>query len=172
MAEKNLRDLFLENLKDVYHAEKQILRKMPKMTKNAESQELKQAFMTHREETEVQIERLEQVFEMLGKRPQAKVCEAMKGILEEGEEVIEDFGDSEALDAGLIAAAQTVEHYEISRYGTLKAWAKQLGMKDAMKLLDETLQEEMKTDKLLSKLAEQAMNPKAAEKAPEKAAAK
>lgn len=164
MAEKNLNDLFLETLKDIYHAERQILRKLPKMAKNANSQELSDAFLTHKDETEGQIERLEQIFEMLGKRAQGKVCEAMKGMLEEGEEVIEDFGDSEALDAGLLAAAQTVEHYEISRYGTLKAWAKQLGMRDAEKLLDETLKEEIRTDQRLSKLAERALNPKAAAK--------
>jgi ferritin-like metal-binding protein YciE len=164
MAEKNLNDLFLETLKDIYHAERQILRKMPKMAKNANSQELTDAFLTHKDETEGQIERLEQIFEMLGKRPQGKVCEAMKGMLEEGEEVIEDFGDSDALDAGLLAAAQTIEHYEISRYGTMKAWAKQLGMKDAEKLLDETLKEEIKTDQLLTKIAERALNPKAAAK--------
>lgn len=163
MAEKNLNDLFLETLKDIYHAERQILRKLPKMAKNANSQELTDAFMTHKDETEGQIERLEQIFEMLGKRAQGKVCEAMKGILEEGDEVIEDFGDSEALDAGLLAAAQTVEHYEISRYGTMKAWAKQLGMRDAEKLLDATLKEEIRTDQLLSKIAERALNPKAAE---------
>ncbi len=131
------------------------------MAKNANSEELSAAFLTHRDETEGQIERLEQIFESLGKRAQGKPCEAMKGMLEEGEEVIEDFGESEALDAGLLAAAQTVEHYEISRYGTMKAWARQLGMKDAEKLLDETLKEEIKTDQLLTKLAEKAMNPKA-----------
>lgn len=162
MAEKNLNDLFLETLKDIYHAEKQILRKLPKVAKAANSEELKDAFMVHKDETEGQIERLEQIFEMLGKRAQGKPCEAMKGMLEEGDEVIEDFKDSEALDAGLLASAQTVEHYEISRYGTMKAWAKQLGMRDAEKLLDETLKEEIKTDQLLSKLAQQALNPKAA----------
>lgn len=161
MADKTLQDLFLETLKDVYHAERQILRKLPKMAKNANSEELKQAFTTHRAETEGQIERLEQIFEMLGKRAQGKPCEAMKGILEEGEEIIEDFGDSPALDAGLLAAAQTVEHYEISRYGTLKAWATHLGMKDAARLFDETLKEEIKTDQLLSKLAEAAVNAQA-----------
>ncbi|MFN3892650.1 MAG: ferritin-like domain-containing protein [Beijerinckiaceae bacterium] len=164
MPEKNLNDLFLETLKDIYHAERQILRKLPKMAKNANSEELADAFMTHKDETEGQIERLEQIFEMLGKRAQGKMCEAMKGMLEEGDEVIEDFGDSDALDAGLLAAAQTVEHYEISRYGTMKAWAKQLGMRDAEKLLDETLKEEIKTDQLLTKIAERAMNPKAAAK--------
>ena len=162
MAEKNLNDLFLETLKDIYHAEKQILRKLPKVAKAANSEELKDAFMVHKDETEGQIERLEQIFEMLGKRAQGKPCEAMKGMLEEGDEVIEDFKDSEALDAGLLASAQTVEHYEISRYGTMKAWAKQLGMRDAEKLLDATLKEEMKTDQLLSKIAERALNPKAA----------
>ena len=162
MAEKNLNDLFLETLKDIYHAEKQILRKLPKVAKAANSEELKDAFMVHKDETEGQIERLEQIFEMLGKRAQGKPCEAMKGMLEEGDEVIEDFKDSEALDAGLLASAQTVEHYEISRYGTMKAWAKQLGMRDAEKLLDETLKEEIKTDQLLSKIAQQALNPKAA----------
>lgn len=164
IAEKTLNDLFLETLKDIYHAEKQIYRKLPKMAKNANSQELKNAFLTHREETTGQIERLEQIFESLGKRAQGKPCEAMKGILEEGEEVIEDFGDSDALDAVLLAAAQTVEDYEISRYGAMKAWAKQLGTKDAEKLLDETLKEEIKTDLILSMLAEMAMNPKAAGK--------
>ena len=111
MASKTLNDLFIETLKDIYHAERQILRKLPKLAKKANSQELSDAFLTHKDETEGQIERLEQIFEMVGKRPQGKMCEAMKGMLEEGEEVIEDFGDSEALDAGLLAAAQTVEHY-------------------------------------------------------------
>ena len=164
MAEKNLNDLFLETLKDIYHAERQILRKLPKIAKAANSEELQQAFMTHKEETEGQIERLEQIFEMLGKRAAGKSCEAMKGMLEESDEVLEDFKDSDALDAGILASAQTVEHYEISRYGTLKAWARQLGMRDAEKLLDETLKEEMKTDQLLTKIAERSLNPKAAAK--------
>lgn len=164
MAEKNLGDLFHETLKDIYHAERQILRKLPKMARNAKSKELAEAFTTHRDETEGQIERLERIFEMLGKRAQGKSCEAMKGMLEESEEVLDEFKGSEALDAGLLAAAQTVEHYEISRYGTMKAWARQLGMKDAEKLLEETLNEEVKTDQLLTRIAEKALNPKAAAK--------
>ena len=121
--EKTLNDLFLEGLKDVYHAEKQILRALPKMAKAAESEELRQAFQTHREETEQQVERLEQVFELVGKPARGKPCQAMQGIIEEGKEVMEDFADSEALDAGLIDAAQAVEHYEICRYGSLRSWA-------------------------------------------------
>ena len=160
--EKTLNDLFLEALKDAYHAEKQILRALPKMAKAARSQELRQAFQTHREETEQQIERLEQVFELVGKPARGKPCQAMQGIIEEGKEVMEDFADSEALDAGLIDAAQAVEHYEICRYGSLRSWATQLGMNDAARLLEQTLEEEKKTDELLSQLAESAANQKAA----------
>lgn len=160
--EKTLNDLFLEALKDVYHAEKQLMRALPKMAKAAESDELRQAFQTHREETEGQIERLEQVFEIIGKPARGKTCQAMQGIIEEGKEMMEEFSDSEALDAGLIDAAQAVEHYEICRYGTLKSWATQLGMRDAARLLDQTLEEEKKTDKLLTQLAESALNQKAA----------
>jgi ferritin-like metal-binding protein YciE len=160
--QKNLQDLFLIGLKDIYHAEKSLLRALRKMAKAAESDQLREAFETHRVETEGQVERLEQVFEIVGKRPQAKTCEAMQGILAEGEEVMDDFADSEALDAGLLAAAQAVEHYEISRYGTLRTWAEQLGMRDAVRLLEQTLQEEKKTDQLLTELAEAALNRKAA----------
>jgi ferritin-like metal-binding protein YciE len=160
--QKTLNDLFLETLKDMYHAEKQILRALPKMAKAAESDELRQAFQTHRDETEGQVARLEQVFEMIGKPARGKPCEAIKGIIEEGKEVMEDFEGSDALDAGLVAGAQAVEHYEISRYGTLKTWATQLGMPDAARLFDETLQEEKKTDQLLTKLAESSANRKAA----------
>jgi ferritin-like metal-binding protein YciE len=160
--QKTLDDLFLETLKDMYHAEKQLMRALPKMAKAADSDELRQAFETHRDETEGQIARLDQVFEMLGKPARGKACEAMQGIVEESKEIMEDFKGSDALDAGLLAAAQAVEHYEISRYGTLKTWATQLGMKDAAKLLDETLAEEKKTDALLTKLAESSANRKAA----------
>ena len=160
--QKNLQDLFLIGLKDIYHAEKSLLRALRKMAKAAESEQLREAFETHRVETEAQVERLEQVFEIVGKRPQGKTCEAMQGILAEGEEVMDDFADSEALDAGLLAAAQAVEHYEISRYGTLRTWAEQLGMRDAVRLLEQTLQEEKKTDQLLTELAEAALNRKAA----------
>jgi ferritin-like metal-binding protein YciE len=160
--EKTLEDLFLIGLKDIYYTEKQILRALPKMAKAAESDELRQAFQTHRDETQVQVERLEQVFEEMGKKAQGKTCPAIQGIIEEGKEVMEDFADSEALDAGLLAAAQSVEHYEISRYGTLRTWAQELGMKNAVKLLEETLQEEKKTDQLLTELAEARVNQKAA----------
>jgi ferritin-like metal-binding protein YciE len=162
MAEKKLNDLFYDTLKDIYFAERQILKSLPKMAKAAESEELKNAFLTHRDETEHHVERLQQIFEIIGKRAQAKTCEAIKGILEEGEEIMDDYGDSEALDAGLAASAQAVEHYEMARYGTLKTWATQLGLKDVVSLLNETLQEEKKTDALLSKLAETAVNRKAA----------
>ena len=160
--QKTLDDLFLHTLKDIYYAERKILRNLPKMAKAAESRELKEAFEKHREETQGQIERLEQVFELLGKRAQGVTCEAINGILEEGESVMEDFGESEALDAGILAAAQAVEHYEIVRYGTLKTWAQELGMNDAAKLLDQNLQEEKKTDDLLTRLAEARVNTKAA----------
>ena len=159
---KKLDDLFLHMLKDVYHAEKQILRALPKMAKNAESDELRMAFETHREETAVQVERLEQVFELLGKRARGEPCEAIQGLIEEGKEIMEEAEDPDVMDAGLIAAAQAIEHYEIARYGTLKAWADQLGMKDAARLLDQTLQEEKKTDQLLSQLAVSHLNQEAA----------
>jgi ferritin-like metal-binding protein YciE len=162
MPDRTLNDLFFDNLKDIYFAERQILKNLPKMAKAAHSEELRNAFLKHREETEGQIERLQQVFEMLGKRAQGKTCEAINGILEEGEETIETYKDSDALDAGLVAGGQAVEHYEMARYGTLKNWAMQLGLKDAARLLDQTLQEEKKTDALLTKLAESQVNRKAA----------
>ena len=161
MTEKTLNDLFLTTLKDVYYAEKAILRALPKMAKAAESGDLKEAFVKHRDETAGHVERLEQIFDKLGKKASGKTCEAIKGIIEEGEAIMEDFEDSDALDAGLIAAGQAVEHYEISRYGTLRTWAEQLGMRDAAKLLDQTLAEEKKTDQLLTQLAEARANPKA-----------
>ncbi len=160
--EKTLEDLFLHTLKDVYYAEKQILKSLPKMAKAAESEELKNAFEKHREETEGQIERLEEVFKMLGKAARGVQCEAINGIIEEGKEVMEDFADSVALDAGILAAAQAVEHYEITRYGSLKTWAGELGMADAVRLIDQNLQEEKKTDELLTRLAEARVNTKAA----------
>lgn len=160
--EKTLDDLFFETLRDIYHAEKQIVRALSRMAKATKTDELREAFEAHREETEGQIERLEKVFEMIGKRPRGKPCEAIEGIIEEGKEVMEDFKGSDALDAGLLAGAQAVEHYEISRYGTLKAWASQLGLNDAVKLLDETLKEEEQTDKKLTNLAERSINKLAA----------
>lgn len=159
---KTLEDLFLETLKDIYYAEKKILVALPKMAKAANSKELKAAFEKHRSETEGQVERLTQVFELLDERPKGKTCPAILGLVEEGDEVMEEFEDSEALDAGLLAGAQAVEHYEISRYGTLIAWAKNLGMDEAASLLDKTLQEEKATDAALTKLAAMAINHKAA----------
>ena len=156
--EKTLVDLFLDTLKDIYYAERKILKALPKMARAAQSEELKAAFQQHKEETEGQIERLQQVFEVLGKRAQGKTCPAIEGIIEEGEEIMEEFKGMPALDAGLISAAQAVEHYEITRYGTLKRWAEVLGLKEAVQLLDETLQEESKTDESLTALADASAN--------------
>ncbi|MFE1599676.1 YciE/YciF ferroxidase family protein [Methylobacterium sp. ID0610] len=152
---KTLQDAFYETLKDVYYAERQSVRALKKSAKAAEHEELRQAFETHAEESANQVERLQQVFEIIGKPARGKTCEAMQGLTAEMEEDLEDFGDSPAADAVLAACAQAVEHYEIARYGTLKTWATQLGYTDAAKLLDETLQEEKKTDALLTRLAEQ-----------------
>lgn len=159
---KTLDDLFLDTLKDIYYAEKQILKALPKMAKAASSPELKQAFQTHRDETETHVERLGEVFEAIGKAPRGKTCDAILGIIEEGKSIMEEFEGSPALDAGLVAAAQAVEHYEMARYGTLKAWAQELGHKEAVKLLDQTLSEEKKTDELLSKLGTGTANKQAA----------
>jgi ferritin-like metal-binding protein YciE len=156
--DKNLNDLFLDTLKDIYYAEKQILKALPKMAKAAHSDKLRAAFEKHHGETEGQVERLEQVFELMDKPARGKTCDAIQGILDEGKEIMDEYKGSEVLDAGMIAAAQAVEHYEISRYGTLKQWANQLGIKDAVRLLDQTLQEEKKTDENLTSLAEAAVN--------------
>src|SRR6187200_1102991 len=155
---KKLDDLFHDTLKDIYFAEKKILSTLPKMAKAAQSEELKAAFEKHHGETEGQIERLEEVFALIEKKPQGKTCAAIVGITEEGAEIMTEYKGTPALDAGLLAAAQAVEHYEISRYGTLKAWAEELEMSDAVKLLDATLNEEKKTDATLSKIAETAIN--------------
>ncbi len=162
MADKDLKALFLHQLKDTYFAENAILKGLPKLAEAARSEELKGAFRVHAEETREQVKRLDQVFRVLGEKPEAVECQAIQGILAEGDEVIEEFGGSEAIDAGLISAAQAVEHYEITRYGTLLAWAKQLGLSEAADLLKETLVEEENTDQLLSELAEEAANPAAA----------
>jgi ferritin-like metal-binding protein YciE len=160
--DKDLNDLFHDTLKDIYFAEKQILKALPKMAKAASSDKLRAAFEKHHDETEGQVERLEQVFELIGKPARGKTCDAIMGILDEGKEIMEEYKGCEALDAGMLAAAQAVEHYEISRYGTLKQWAQQLGMKDAVRLLDETLQQEKKTDQALTSLADAAVNVAAA----------
>lgn len=159
--EKTLDDLFHDTLKDIYYAERKILKALPKMARAAQSEELKTAFKKHREETEGQVERLVHVFELMGKPARGKTCDAIEGIIAEGEEIIEEFKDTPALDAGLISSAQAVEHYEITRYGTLKRWAKELGLKEAVKLLDETLKEEAKTDSDLTRLADASANQRA-----------
>ncbi len=150
---KNLEELFHDTLKDIYFAEKKILSALPKMGKAARSPELKKAFEKHRGETEGQVERLDQVFGLIDAKPQGKTCDAIMGIMKEGESVMKEYKDSPALDATLLAVAQAVEHYEISRYGTLKTWAGELGIDKAAKLLDATLQEEKKTDTALTQLA-------------------
>ena len=155
---KTLENLFHDTLKDIYYAERNILKALPKMAKAAESNDLQAAFEKHKKETEKQIERLQNVFEHIGKKAQGKKCEAIEGILKEGESIMADFASSAALDAGLIAAAQAVEHYEIARYGTLHRWATTLGYKDAAKLLKTTLDEESRTDSDLTKLADEYAN--------------
>jgi ferritin-like metal-binding protein YciE len=162
MTEKDLNALFLDTLKDIYYAEKQIYKALPKMAKAAASDKLRAAFEKHQSETEGQIERLEKVFEILGKAARGKKCDAIEGILEEGKEIMDEYRGEPALDAGLLAAAQAVEHYEISRYGTLKTWATKLGLKDAARLLEQTLTEEKKTDDMLTQIAETAVNAEAA----------
>src|SRR6478735_3339833 len=156
--DKKLNDLFLDTLKDLYFAEKHILKALPKMAKAAQSDKLRAAFEKHEGETDGQVERLEQVFKSIGQTPKTKTCDAIMGILDEGKEIMDEYKGMPALDAGLLAAAQAVEHYEISRYGTLKTWASELGYKDAVKLLDATLKEEKATDSALSQLAESEVN--------------
>ena len=159
---KELGKLFEHTLMDVYYAENQILKALPKLAKKAQSPDLKKAFETHLTQTQGQVKRLDQVFKMLGKPAKGVECEAIKGILKEGDEVVEEFSGSTALDAGMIAAAQAVEHYEIARYGALRTWADELGMAEAADLLEQTLLEERGTDQLLTKLAEAKINLKAA----------
>jgi len=162
MADKTLEDLFLDTLKDIYFAEKQIVKALPKMAKAANDDQLRMGFEKHLKETEGHVQRLEQVFEIIGETARGKTCEAIQGILEEGKEIMQSFADSPALDAGLISSAQAVEHYEITRYGTLKTWAKQLGRDEVAKLLDATLAEERATDEKLTDLAESGENARAA----------
>jgi len=161
-AEKTLETLFHDTLKDIYYAERKILKALPKMARGAQSPDLKAAFEQHKDETQGQIERLQQVFEIIGKRASGKTCPAIDGIIEEGEEIMEEYKGTAALDAGLLASAQAVEHYEITRYGTLKRWAEVLGLQDAVQVLDQTLQEESATDEKLTGLADAAVNAKAA----------
>ena len=161
-AMSDLQKLFEHTLKDIYFAEKQILKTLPKLAKKAQSRDLKDAFETHQKQTVEHIDRLEQIFKMMGKAARTTECKAIEGILAEGDEVAEMFGDGKALDAGLIAAAQAVEHYEMARYGALATWAEELKMDDAAELLRQTLQEERDTDELLSDLAVSEVNQDAA----------
>jgi len=156
--EKTLRDLFHDTLKDIYFAEKKILTALPKMAKAATSDKLRAAFEKHEGETEIHVDRLEQVFKVLGEEPRGKTCDAIIGILDEGKEIMDEYKRMPALDAGLLAAAQAVEHYEISRYGSLRTWADELGLAEVVKLLGETLAEEKNTDRTLSQLAEAEVN--------------
>ena len=158
---KKLDELFHDTLKDIYFAEKKILSTLPKMAKASQSDELKSAFEKHYTETEGQIERLEKVFAVIDKKPQGKTCAAIVGITDEGAEIMQEYKGSPALDAGLLGAAQAVEHYEISRYGTLIAWAEELGLDDAVSLLEETLEEEEATDEALTEIAKTAINQRA-----------
>jgi ferritin-like metal-binding protein YciE len=158
---KKLDELFHDTLKDIFYAEKKILTALPKMAKAAHNPDLRAAFEKHEGETEEQVARLEQVFEAIEKKPQGKKCPAIDGIIEEGQEIIKDYRRSPALDSGLLAAAQAVEHYEISRYGTLRTWANELGLSQAVTLLETTLKEERNTDAALTELAEVCVNQEA-----------
>lgn len=162
MSMSNLQDLFLHHMKDIYYAEKKLLKALPKMAKNASEPRLRSAFEEHLKQTEEHVKRLEQVFEQMGEKAKSEKCEAIDGIVKEGEDLMGEAEEGEAMDAGLIAAAQAAEHYEIARYGTLTAWAKMLGMADAQKILHKTLEEEKMTDEKLSSLAMEQVNRKAA----------
>jgi len=157
-SEKHLQELFYDTLKDIYFAEKKILSALPKMSKAAQSEDLKAAFEKHETQTEEHVARLEKVFEEIDEAPRGKTCDAILGIIDEGQEIMREFKGAPALDAGLLAAAQAVEHYEIARYGTLKTWAAELGLNQAVKLLEQTLSEEKKTDEILTQLAESEVN--------------
>ena len=162
---KTINELFLTFLQDVYYAERQILKALPKWAKASQSEQLRQALLNHREETEHQVERLQQVFDHIGKRARGQTCEAIQGLIEEGEEIIHEFYQGVVRDAGIIACAQAVEHYEMARYGALLAWAKVCGMKEVAQLLDETLQEEKKADTQLNQIANADINRQAASSA-------
>jgi len=162
MSLKSLDDLFTHFVKDMYFAEKQVLKTLPKMARKSDSAELREAFEHHRDETEQQIANLEKVFELIGVRPRGVTCQAIEGILEEGKEIMEEATDPDTRDAGMIAAAQAVEHYEITRYGTMVAWATRLGMTDAATLLQENLDQEYAADQKLTKIAEEKLNQEAA----------
>jgi ferritin-like metal-binding protein YciE len=158
MTTKTLETLFHETLKDIYYAERKLLRALPKLARGAQSPELQAAFEKHEEETQTHVDRLQQVFELIGKPARGKTCPAIDGIIEEGEEALQAFADSPALDASLVAAGQAAEHYEIARYGTLLRWSQVLGIEEAAKLLKQTLQEESMTDEALTQIADSSVN--------------
>jgi len=162
MKLESLETLYVEELRDIYNAESQLVKALPKMAKTAASPELKQAFEDHLEQTKEHVTRLEEIFEKLDKKPSGKTCHAMKGLIEEGSEIIDQEGEEHVIDAGLIAAAQKVEHYEMASYGTVRTWAEILGEEDAAELLQQTLDEEGETDKRLTELAEEIVNVEAA----------
>jgi ferritin-like metal-binding protein YciE len=161
MKLNSLDKLYLEELRDLYSAETQLVKALPKMAKGASSDELKEAFESHLEQTKEHVERLTKIFDRLEEKPTGKTCQAMKGLIEEGSEMLEQEGDESVIDAGLIAAAQRVEHYEIAAYGTVRTFANLLGEDEAAELLQQTLDEEGETDKQLSELAEGIVNEKA-----------
>ena len=161
MSEKNLEALFLHNLKDIYFAEQQIAGAMPTMIEAAETEELRSAFETHMRETHGQLRRIEEIFGILGEKPQAVRCEGILGILKEGQAMMAEFAQGEAFEAGLVAAAQSIEHYEVARYGTLLAWARQLGLAEVAELVEQSLDEETDMDEILTEIAEDAINPEA-----------
>ncbi len=164
-ATKTMNDLLLTFMQDVYYAERQILKALPKMAKASGSEELKKALLHHREETQGQVERLQKAFDSLGKRARGITCEAINGLIEEGEEVIEEFPEGHVRDAGIVACAQAVEHYEMARYGTIVAWAKAVGADEVARLMQETLEEEKKADTTLNQLARQDINQQAVRQA-------
>jgi ferritin-like metal-binding protein YciE len=166
---RSMEELFHAQLQDVYYAEKQLLKALPKLAKNSTNEQLAEAFTNHLHETEGQVERLEKVFELVEKKPRGKKCDAIIGIIAEGQEVIDKVDDDAVRDAGLVAAGQAAEHYEIARYGTLVAWARLLGLDEAVELLNETLEEEKKADQLLTSIADEGVNEAATER-PQEAA--
>ncbi len=165
MANKTMNDMLMTFMQDVYYAERQILKALPKLAKASQNEELKNALMHHREETQGQVERLQKAFDALGKRARGQTCEAINGLIEEGDEIVEEFEQGPVRDAGIIACGQAVEHYEMARYGTIVAWAKLLGADDVARLMQETLEEEKKADTTLNQLAQRAVNQQAVKRA-------
>ena len=161
MSLDRLEKLYISELRDLYSAENQLLKALPKMAKGASSPELKDAFEQHLEQTEGHVERLEQLFQQLGENPKGKTCRAMKGLIEEGSEILKEEGEDSVLDAGMIVAAQKVEHYEIASYGSVRTFANLLGQEEAARLLQSTLDEEFETNEILNRLAETVVNQEA-----------